>query len=107
MNNKTKFGDMIKELRTSKELPLRKVAAILDIDTSTLSKIEKGERNANREMVKTLSGFFKQDYQEMLVTYLSDKIAYELQEEDCSKTVLKVAEEKISYFKKTNRVVST
>lgn len=107
MNNKTKFGDMIKELRTSKELPLRKVAAILDIDTSTLSKIEKGERNANREMVKTLSVFFKQDYQEMLVTYLSDKIAYELQEEDCSKTVLKVAEEKISYFKKTNRVVST
>ena len=106
MNKQTKFGDMIKELRTYKELPLRKVAAALDIDTSTLSKIEKGERNANREMVKTLSEFFKQDYQEMLVTFLSDKIAYELQEEDCSETVLKVAEEKISYFKKTNKVLA-
>ena len=107
MNLKTKFGDMIKELRTGKKLPLRKVAAVLDIDTSTLSKIEKGERNANREMVKTLSDYFKQDYQEMLVTFLSDKIAYELQEEDCSKTVLKVAEQKISYFKKTNNALST
>lgn len=107
MNQKTKFGDMIKELRTGKGLPLRKVAAVLDIDTSTLSKIEKGERNANREIVKTLSDYFKQDYQEMLVIFLSDKIAYELQEEDCSKTVLKVAEQKISYFKKTNKALAT
>ena len=103
MNQNTKFGEMIKELRINSELPLRKVAAVLDIDTSTLSKIEKGERNANKELVKTLSHFFKQDYEGMLVIFLSDKIAYELQEEECSKTVLKVAEQKISYFKKTNK----
>lgn len=107
MNQKAKFGEMIKELRTKSGLPLRKVAAILDIDTSTLSKIEKGERNANREIVKALSDYFNQDYQEMLVIFLSDKIAYELQEEDCSKKVLKVAEQKISYFKKTNKVLTT
>jgi len=99
MNNKTKFGDLIKELRVSNELPLRKVAAVLDIDTSTLSKIEKGERNASREMVKTLSDFFKQNYEEMLVTYLSDKVAYELVEDSCSSKVLKVAEEKIKYIR--------
>jgi len=106
MLKKQKFGDWIKEMRINNELPLRKVAAILDIDTSTLSKIEKGERHANKDMVKLLSVFFNQDYEEMLVGYLSDKIAYELLEEDCSKTVLKVAEEKINYFKK-NQVRST
>ena len=92
MNNKTKFGELIKELRVNKELPLRKVAEVLEIDTSTLSKIEKGERKASREMVKTLSGFFKKEHEELLVTFLSDKIAYELQDETCSKSVLKVAE---------------
>ena len=33
-------------------LPLRKVAAELDIDTSILSKIERGERNATKEMLE-------------------------------------------------------
>jgi transcriptional regulator with XRE-family HTH domain len=106
MNQKTRFGEMIKELRVENGLPLRKVAAALDIDTSTLSKIEKGERNANRTIVKTLSIFFKQDYQEMLVVFLSDKIAIELQEEECSKIVLKVAEHKINQFKKINKSIS-
>jgi HTH-type transcriptional regulator, competence development regulator len=100
MNNKVRFGDLIKQLRITRELPLREVAAILDIDTSTLSKIEKGERNASRKMVKTLSVFFKQNYEEMLVTYLSDKVAYELVDDSCSSKVLKVAEEKIKYIRR-------
>ncbi len=99
MNYKRKFGDLIKDLRIENELPLRKVAAILDIDTSTLSKIEKGERNASKEIVKTLSIFFKKDHEEMLITYLSDKVASELMEESCSSKVLKVAAEKIKYIR--------
>lgn len=38
------FGEYIRHLREEKKLPLRKVAAQLDIDTSTLSKVEKGDR---------------------------------------------------------------
>ena len=36
-------------------LPLRKVAAELDIDTSILSKIERNERSAKKEMLQTFS----------------------------------------------------
>jgi transcriptional regulator with XRE-family HTH domain len=99
MEIKSNFGDLIKELRIQSELPLRKVAARLDIDTSTLSKIEKGERNGNKEMVKVLANFFKYDYEEMLVTFLSDKVAYELLDELCSSKVLEVAEQKIKYIR--------
>jgi cytoskeletal protein RodZ len=35
------FGGYLRGLRESKGLPLRKVAAQLDIDTSILSKIER------------------------------------------------------------------
>lgn len=100
MHKTVRLGELIKELRVRRDLPLRKVAAILGIDTSTLSKIEKGERYVKREMIKPLSEFFDQDYQEMLVTFLSDKIAYQLKEEDCGITVLKVAQEKIIFLKK-------
>ena len=98
MNNKTNFGDIIKELRITNNLPLRKVAAILDIDTSTLSKIEKGERRASKEMVKALALFFNQNQEELLIAYLSDKVVYELIDEGCSFEVLKVAEAKIKYI---------
>ncbi len=45
-----KFGSKIRQLRTSKKIPLRKLAAFLDIDASILSKIERGKRPATREM---------------------------------------------------------
>jgi hypothetical protein len=36
----------------------------------------------------------------LLVSFLSDKVAYELMEEDFTKDILKVAEEKVKYYKK-------
>ena len=39
---KKSFGELIRELRENEGLPLRKVAAFIDIDASTLSKIERG-----------------------------------------------------------------
>jgi len=40
---KETFGEYIRRLREEMNLPLRKVAAQLDVDTSTLSKIERGK----------------------------------------------------------------
>ena len=42
------LGDIIRKLRESKELPLRTVAAFLDIDQAILSKIERGHRKPTR-----------------------------------------------------------
>ena len=49
------FGEYIRRVREEKELPLRKVAAALDIDTSILSKIERNERVAIKEMIPILA----------------------------------------------------
>ena len=42
------FGDYLRKAREDKGLPLRKVAAALDIDTSIMSKIERNERRATK-----------------------------------------------------------
>ena len=96
---KETFGMYIRRLRESHDLPLRKVAAALDIDPSTLSKIERDERVANREMVEKLATLFSIDKNVLIITLLSDKVVHELVGETCSEQILKEAGEKIKYIK--------
>jgi transcriptional regulator with XRE-family HTH domain len=64
------FGDYVRELRKKEGLPLRKVAAELDIDPSTLGKIEKNTRRASRQMVREMSRVFKTDYKPLIINSL-------------------------------------
>lgn len=96
------FGVIIKRFREERNLPLRKVAAALDIDTSTLSKIERGERNANKEIVQRASFFFEVDLSHLIIEFMSDKVAYDLLHEDDCDRILKVAEEKVKYLRSKN-----
>lgn len=57
-NYSRQLGRLIQQKRLEQNLPLRKIAAELDIDTSTLSKIEKGERQASLRMIPTLARLF-------------------------------------------------
>ncbi len=52
------FGGYLRDLREAKGLPLRKVAAELDIDTSILSKIERNERKATINMLPVWAKVF-------------------------------------------------
>lgn len=99
------LGDIIRKLRDDKELPLRIVAAYLDIDQAILSKVERGKRRATREHVVKLARYFKVKEESLLVAWLSDKLVYELEDEDMALKALQVAEEKVSYiaFKKIDR----
>ncbi len=99
------IGELIRRLRENKGEPLRKVAAYLDVDQAVLSKIERGKRKANREQVVKLSKYFGEDEKKMLIVYLSDRILYEVQDENYAKEALKVAEERIEYkaFKTLDR----
>lgn len=93
------FGDIIRVMREERKLPLRKVAAMLDIDQSTLSKIERGKRTANRDMAIQASKIFDVDVEELLILLLSDRIANELKEEKDIQKVFEVAERKIIYYR--------
>jgi transcriptional regulator with XRE-family HTH domain len=68
------FGLLIHSQRQKRRLPLRKVAAELDIDTSTLSKIEKGDRQANPKMIPVIARLFNLDFRELQIQYLSQKL---------------------------------
>lgn len=91
------LGEIIRKLREGQKLPLRSVAAYLDIDQAILSKIERGQRKANRELVLKLATFFNVNENDLLVAWLSDKLVYEIGEEELALKALQVAEQKMSY----------
>jgi predicted nucleotidyltransferase len=91
------LGEKIRTLRESKKMPLRTIAAYLDIDQAILSKIERGLRRINREQVVKLAEYFNIAENELLVLWLADRLVYELADEELALEALKVAEEKISY----------
>jgi len=93
------IGEKLRHIREEKELPLRKVAALLDIDVAILSKMERGERRITKEVVLKLANIYDYNADDLLVSYLSDKILYEIQDEDLGIEALKVAEEKAKYIK--------
>ena len=103
MTIKEPFGVHIRKLREANGLPLRKVASVLDIDPSTLSKIERGERSANKDMIPVLAELFKEETETLGLILLSDKVAYDLMLEENPGEILKVAEEKIKYLKSLNK----
>ena len=102
MNTKQSFGEYIRKLREDLNLPIRKVASKLDIDPSTLGKIERGERSANNEMIPILADLFEVEDKTLALILFSDKVAYQIMEQENPNEILKVAEEKIQYLKNKN-----
>lgn len=93
------FGEYIRELREEAGLPLRKIAAQLDIDPSLLGKIERNNRQPTKDQIKKLAQIFDQNETYLLEEHLSDQIAYKILEEGSDLNVLKVAEKKVYYLK--------
>lgn len=68
------FGNYLKQIREQKKIPQRKVAHRLDIDTSTLSKMELGERQINVSMIEGLADALGLEYKELQIKFISEKI---------------------------------
>lgn len=96
------LGEYIRHLREQAEMPLRKLAAILDIDQSTLSKLERGERPVSRQMLPIIAKTFNIDEKELIIRFMSKQVAYQLAEEKYAKDILIAAEAEIKYLVKKN-----
>ena len=97
------IGEKLRHIREERELPLRKVAALLDIDVAILSKMERGERKLTKDIVLKLAEIYRHNADELLVLFLSDKIMYEIQDEDLGEKALKVAEQRVKYLKASKK----
>lgn len=98
------FGETIRELRESKNLLLREVAAKVDVDPSFWSRVESGTKRPSREQVVALASILHEDKDKLLVLYLSERVVYELKdEEDLAIDAIMVAEKRIRYTSKNSK----
>lgn len=96
---KETLGQYIHKLRAESSLTLTKLAAALDIDQSTLSKIENGKRNVPEEILPKLSSFFNLDLKKLEHEYLSEKIAELIYPQEETQALFEAAEEKAKYLR--------
>lgn len=96
----TIFGNKLKSLREEQQIPQRKLASILEIDTATYCKIEKGDRRAKREQVLQLADSLQTDTKELLRLWSADKVYDIIAEEDEATQILNVVAENIVIYKR-------
>ncbi len=97
------IGTTLRELREGRGLLLREVGAQLSLDPTILSKIEQNKRMATKKQITSLANFYKDHKNEVIIAWLSDKLYFEVQNEDLALQAMQVAEEKIKYnIKKIN-----
>lgn len=85
------FGEYLRSRREDLGLPLRKVAAELDIDTSILSKVERNERNATKDMLPILSKVLEIDLKDLEVKFIGEQIKSQFGDMKNLKEALKTA----------------
>lgn len=82
-------------LREDKQIPQRQIASVLEIDTATYCKIEKGDRRAKREQILQLANFLQTDSKELLRLWSADKVYDIIANEDEATQILTVVAENI------------
>ncbi|WP_197743824.1 helix-turn-helix domain-containing protein [Candidatus Nitrosacidococcus tergens] len=92
-------GQIVRAKRESLGLLLRQVASYLDIDQAILSKIERNERKPTKDNIIKLAEILKLDKEDLLVQFMSERIAYEIADESCTTKVLKIAEQQSEIHK--------
>lgn len=95
----TIFGNRIRTLREKQQIPQRQLASVLEIDTATYCKIEKGDRRAKREQVATLAELLQIDTKELMRLWSADKVYDLIVDEDEATQILNVVAENIKQYK--------
>ena len=91
------IGQKVRELREENDYLIRQLAAMLDIDTAQLSKMERGERFFKKEEIIEIARILKADKEELLTIWLADKIYKMALEEEHAIEALDLAKKKLNY----------
>lgn len=94
----TTLGERLRELRDSRNLMQREVGAIIEVDGTFISKIEKNEKPINRKHLKKLSKFFEVDEDELQALWLADKLRLIIKNEILGQQAIEIV---YNDFKKT------
>jgi hypothetical protein len=95
----TQFGEKIRELRMKQNMLLRQLASKLDVDTSIISKVERGDRQLKKEHIPLLAEILQANKKELLMLWLADQLYNVIEGEPMGDEALKSVSKKIKKAK--------
>jgi HTH-type transcriptional regulator, competence development regulator len=84
------LGEKLKALREAKGLVQRQAAAILQVDTAYISKMEHNEKPVNRNHLKKLAKLYSVPETELLPLWLAAKVLQVIKKQQYGKEALKL-----------------
>lgn len=91
IRNNLQVGEYIRTIRIKNGIPLRKLAYAIDIDQSTLAKMEKGQRSFSLDMAPAIAKALKIDFKDLQIRLLASVVLQEVGDEEYVSEGLKMA----------------
>lgn len=98
-------GKLIRNYRKEKGLLIRQLAAFIDIDQAILSKIERGKRSPNRNLILKIENILNIKKDTLLLNYFSEKIYNEIKDEKIAYKILNQASQKVKWGNNKNNLI--
>lgn len=97
------LGQKLKQLRESKGLVLRQVAAVLNVDTAYVCKMEKNDKPVSKTYLAKLASLYEVDLKMLQTLWLADKVYDVVKDEEMAIKAMHVAEDHVLKSKNKNR----
>jgi transcriptional regulator with XRE-family HTH domain len=92
------FGETIRNLRLQQNVPLRVVAAVVEIDSTLLSRFELGERFPTDEQIKRFSEYFRLPLEELSAQVIADRIIAAYGNDSVTMKAASIVQERIAAY---------
>lgn len=89
------LGQLIRDNRKQNNLLLRELAAMVEIDTAILSKIERGERLPTEEQIEKFSKALNLEFKRLIENQVVDKIIITLDKVENPLAIIEIVRKKI------------
>lgn len=90
------LGEKLKEIRESKGLLQRQVAAELDVDTAYISKMENNDKPVSKEHLKKISTLLGVPENDLLPLWVGEKVKRVIKNEKFGKQALEIVLKELS-----------
>lgn len=96
--------DILRNERRHKKMSLRDVSEKLNIDIAIISKLERGERAINKELILAFATLYQMNSNALLAKFYADKLKYEIADDSIILDAIKLAEEDVLYRVKKRKL---
>jgi len=97
------FGETIRALRKQQGQPLRVVAAAIEIDSTLLSKIERGERFPTEAQIAKFAEYFGLPFDELSAQVTADRIVLEYGYQATTLHAVRIVQDRIMPYLKESK----